>query len=290
MQENDLSQQIKGAVETIASVVKPRKKVGLALGSGGWRGLAHIGVIKALVQNDIPIDIIAGSSVGAVVGGLYAALGDINKVQGIVSSLKYKTVISVLMDPSRKYGLVKGERLTKFFEKIGGSINIEDLDLKYCAVTTDIVTGETIFLKNGNLAIAMRASSSVPLVLMPVEVDGRKLVDGGTSLPVPVDATREMGADIVIGVNLYGNIFPMKEVFDNGLKFRTAEITRLSYQLLLAKLAQSNIVDADIALNPKIPEGKFDIFFKFVNNIETIRIGEEAMLERMDELKEMLKA
>ncbi len=262
-----------------------RKKIGLALGSGGWRGLAHIGVIKCLIQNGYEIDFIAGCSVGALVGGMYAATKDINKVENLVNNIKTKNILSLLLDPAAKHGLIKGNRLTEYFLKITDNINIEDMPIKYSAVATDVLAGEPVIINKGSLAIAMRASGSIPFVFKPVLYNNKYIVDGGTSEPVPVSVVRAMGADIVIGVNLYGGIFPMSEKFTNSLKLKNLEIGRLSYQLLLSKLAMHNLEHADIALSPKIPEGKFDIFFKFANHPETIKYGEEAMCNELDKLR-----
>ncbi|KKS02123.1 MAG: Phospholipase, patatin family, partial [candidate division WWE3 bacterium GW2011_GWC2_41_23] len=152
------------------------KKVGLALGSGGWRGLAHIGVIKVLEKNGISIDYITGSSVGALIGGLYAYYGSVDELEKIVENIRYRDMINALSDPRAELGLLKGNKFVAFLEGYLKGAKIEDLKIPFKAATTDILTGETVYLEKGNLATAIRASISIPLVLAPVEIEGRKLV------------------------------------------------------------------------------------------------------------------
>src|SRR3972149_9510515 len=248
------------------------KKVGLALGSGGWRGLAHIGVIKVLEKNGISIDYITGSSVGALVGGLYAYYGNIVELENIVQSIGYLDMFHALSDPKAELGLIKGNKFVAFLEGYLKGAKNDDLKIPFKAATTDILTGETVYLDKGNLATAIRASISVPLVLAPVDIDGKKLVDGGNSTPVHTEEGRRMGADVVIGVNLYGNMFPLTAAMEGGMKLNTREIVRLSHQILLSQMAKENLRYADIALNPKIPERSFNLF-KFVKEKGTVLVG-----------------
>lgn len=272
------------------TAISTNKKVGVALGCGGWRGLAHIGVLKSLEKHGVRIDYIAGSSVGALVGGLYAFYGGISELEKIVDSIGYRDLARSLSDPTVKLGLLKGGRLVEFLEKHLQGAKIEDLKVPYKAVATDIITGESIFIDKGSLSKAIRASISIPIMLAPVPIENRKLVDGGVSMPVPTKVVREMGADIVIGVNLYGNIFPMTEALDNNaIRLSAREIFRLSYQMLLNKLATENLEEADIALNPKIKEGSFNIFKNFVREKGTVKCGEEAMDEAIVDLKKLLE-
>jgi len=179
-----------------------RPKIGLALGSGGSRGLAHIGVIKALEENNIPIDFVAGSSIGTMVGGFYAAGLSIKEIEKIALSTTWRRVFSVLFDPHLKQGLIGGEKLKTFIEDYINGKKFEDCKIPFVAVATDLKTGEVVVLNKGEMAQAIRASVSIPLVFKPVKINGRILADGGLSAPVPVEIARNMGADIVIAVNL----------------------------------------------------------------------------------------
>jgi len=270
------------------SSLSGNKKVGLALGSGGWRGLAHIGVIKVLEQNNIPISFIAGSSAGALIGGLYSYFGNIAEIEKILENIGYIDLLRILGDPTAHLGFIKGERFLSFLNEFIYNVKIEDLKIPFVACTTNILTGETVYLDKGNLATAIRASISIPLIFTPVNIDGKKLVDGGNSVPVPTEKVREMGADVVIGVNLYGNIFPLTAALDGEMKLNTSEVFRLSVQMLLNQMAKENLKHADIALNPKIPEKSFNIFKNFVKEKGTVMVGEEAMNEQMGKLKTLL--
>ena len=264
-------------------------KIGLALGSGGWRGLAHIGVLKSLEKNNIPVDYITGSSIGALVGGLYAYYGEVSKIEEIIAGIRYQDLFRFLSDPMADLGLLKGNKFLQFLEFFLKGVKIEQLKIPFKAATTDILTGETVYLGKGNLATAIRASISIPLVLAPVTIDGKKLVDGGNSTPVPAKMAYQMGADLVIGVNLYGNIFPLTAAIEGKMKLTTREVFRLSYQMLLNRMAVENLDDADIALNPKIPEGKFSLFKNFVKEKGIVSCGEEAMDAKMGMLRQMME-
>ena len=178
-----------------------RKKIGLALGSGSARGWAHIGVIKALDEAGIRLDYIAGTSAGAVVGAVYAS-GRIDSLKDVVLRLDWRKVISFLDVVFPKSGLIDGKKIADFVRTNVGEKNIEDLRLPFCAVSTDLATGNEVLIKNGDIIEAVRASISMPGVFTPVKISNAILVDGGLVNPVPVSVARKMGADLVIAVNL----------------------------------------------------------------------------------------
>ena len=266
---------------------KKYKKVGLALSSGGWRGLAHLGVIKALVKHGVPIDYIAGSSAGALVGGMYDALEDVDKVEEIIGGLRYKDLAKVFSDPYSSSGILKGEKVTKFLRGYMGDKKIEDLKIPFGAVTTDLKTGETVVLSQGGLVEGIRASMSLPFVFEPVNYGKNLLVDGGASSPVPVEVVREMGAEVVIGVNLYGHAFPVENWEDN--KLGRVGVAKLSYHLVMYQLAKRDVEKADLVIEPKVIERGFNIFFKVVHNQEAIKRGEEAVDVMIDEIKKLVE-
>lgn len=268
--------------------IKDRKKVGLALGSGGWRGLAHIGVIKELCKEGIPIDYIAGSSTGALIGGLYSYFKDTEKIEQIVGSLTYRKLYQLLIEPGRRMGLIKGGKYVNFLESTVKGAKIEDLDVKFTAVTADLFSGKAVEIKKGKLSTAIRASSSIPLIFRPVKRKGRYLIDGAAVLPVPVGTVKKMGADIVVAVNLYDNIFPFKLEYLKKPVLTSWAVSRISFQMMLHSLARECVKNADIVINPKIWEGHFDFFNKFINNRSTIEDGQEAARKIIPKLKKLL--
>ena len=269
-------------------MLKNRKTIGLALGSGGWRGLAHIGVIKEFNREGIPIDYIAGSSTGALVGGLYSYFRDTNKIEEIVNGLTYRKLYQILLEPGRRLGIIKGGKYTTFLEKTVKGAEIQDLKIKFAAVTADLFNAKAVEIKRGKLSTAIRASSSIPVVFRPVRRKGKYLIDGGAVAPVPVKTVRKMGADIVVAVNLYNNIFPFQLDYLKKPKLTSWVISRISYHMMLYSLAKENVKEADIVINPKIWEGHFDIFSKFVNNRSTIEDGQEAARQIIPKLKSLL--
>ena len=182
--------------------VQKKLKVGLALGAGAARGLAHIGVLKALDREGIRIDSIAGTSIGAVIGAIYSSGIGPDEIEEIALNMD-RTKTLTLFAPTIPYsGLIDGSRITRFIESIIGRQNISDLSIPFAAVATDVMTGEEIVLTKGSLLDALRASASIPGIFTPAKHSGRSLVDGGLVNPVPVSVAIGMGVDIVIAVNV----------------------------------------------------------------------------------------
>lgn len=174
--------------------------IGLALGSGAARGWAHLGVLRALAAEGIVPDILCGCSIGAFVGAA-AASGDLEKLRQWAESLKWQDVVS-LLDVSLRGGLIKGERLIQFFERNFVDRDFAELQTRFACVATELESGREIWLHEGSVSQAVRASIALPGLLTPVMHGGRLLVDGGLVNPVPVSLCRAMGADIVIAVDL----------------------------------------------------------------------------------------
>ena len=260
-------------------VESKRPKIGLALGSGGSRGLAHIGVIKALEENNIPIDFIAGSSIGAMVGGFYAARLSIKKMEEISLETNWRRMFS-LVDPHLKQGLISGEKVKTFIEGYVDGKKIEDCKIPFVAVATDLKTGEIVILNKGEMAQAIRASISIPLVFKPVEIDGKTLADGGLSAPVPVEIVRGMGADIIIAINLD------KHYHDEEWKPGWYDIANDSLNILRHHLALSNVASADMVIN--IDVGKNNYWYQFINGQDKILTGEKATKEILPRLQEII--
>lgn len=177
-----------------------RLKIGLALGSGSARGWSHIGVIRALERAGYPPDIVCGTSIGALVGAAYAD-GQIDRLESWVRGLTWQSVLG-LLDLSFNGGLIQGDKLLAFFRSHFQDKSIDALGRSFGAVATELVSGRELWLREGSVIDAVRASMALPGLLTPAQQGGRLLVDGGLVNPVPVSLCRAMGADIVVAVDL----------------------------------------------------------------------------------------
>jgi len=225
-------------------------KIGLALGSGSSRGYAHIGVIKVLEKNKIPIDFIAGSSIGAMIGCVYAFCKDSRKLEKIILSPSWRQVISFI-DPSLRGGLINGSKIRKFINDSIKKSTFNKLKIPFKVVATDFQTAEPVEISKGNVASAVQASISVPLFFKPVLLQDMMLWDGGLSESVPVETVRKMGADIVIAVNLDNESRFNKEKNIGNNPYLIALKTIKYFQYHLAK---NCVKSADIVINPLIKD------------------------------------
>ncbi len=182
-----------------------RPVVGLALGGGFARGCAHIGVLKVLEENHIPIDMIAGTSIGSIIGGSYASGTSLAEMEAQASSVKFndfaRWTVSLL-------GLASNARMEQFLHRCFKKNTFEELSIPFAVTTTDINTGEPVIFRSGNLIDPVRASCAYPALFLPVKIDGRMLIDGAFSCPVPVEPLIQMGATHIIAVHLVCNPFP----------------------------------------------------------------------------------
>jgi NTE family protein len=182
-----------------------RPSIGLALGSGATRGWSHIGVIKALAEADINPDIVCGSSIGSLVGAAYVT-GRLEALEDWVHKLTWREVANLLDLRLSGGGLVKGARFSKFLSELYEDAKVESLGKRFVAIATDFDTGREIWLKKGSLADAVRASLALPGLFTPAKIGDRWLMDGGLVNPVPVSACRAFGAEVVVAVNLNGDL------------------------------------------------------------------------------------
>jgi len=179
------------------------KKVALVLGSGGARGYAHIGVIDEILARGYTIDCIAGCSMGAVVGGIYAA-GKLREYRAWIEGLDYLDLLR-LVDPSFSLGAIRGEKVFGRVREMLGEVNIEDLPIPFTAVATDLTNQQEIWFQEGSLELAMRASAAIPSLFTPVVQDNRVLVDGGLLNPLPIVPVVSSHCDLIVAVNLNAN-------------------------------------------------------------------------------------
>lgn len=182
-----------------------KKTVSLVLGSGGARGLAHIGVIRWLEEHDFEIVSVSGCSIGTVIGGVYAA-GKLDEFEAWMRTITKLDIVSLMDFNWGKGGLIKGEKVMNRLGHILGDLKIEDLAIPYTAVAADISNEKEVWLQKGSLLQAIRASISLPLYLMPIEFNGKTLIDGGVLNPVPIAPTFGDHSDITLAVNLAGEL------------------------------------------------------------------------------------
>ena len=239
-----------------------RKNIGLALGSGGAKGLAHIGVLKVLEEKGYNIKYIAGTSAGALIGGLYAFYKDAKKVESVILEQDIKSVIRAFSDIDIKKGGVKGKKVRELIDSYIGEVKIEDLDIKFAAVSTDIVTGKKIVIKEGLLSDAIVASGSLPLLFKPKKRSNELLLDGGLVEPLPVRTVREMGSRRVLAVDLNTG-----ESIDKDLK-----IISRSINVLMQQLIREQTKGVWKTITPKF-DGEVSLL-KFLNGKDLIEKGE----------------
>ncbi|MBU6500922.1 MAG: patatin-like phospholipase family protein [Patescibacteria group bacterium] len=258
------------------------KKLGLALGGGGAKGLAHIGVIKELERAGVPIDFIAGTSMGAIIGGWYAATKDIEHIENIFLKLKFRDIFPFREFIRHKEGsLAGGERMKALLDGHMKDLKIENCKIPFAAVATDVKNGEAVVIKKGNLAEAARASSALPVIFRAVPLGGKLLMDGGFSDPIPVDVAREMGADFVLAVDVSSKW--LKED-GNGSEDVKSVYSAISNSMALVEyqLARPIIKNADLVLRP--PVLNFNLL-GFGDSGQIISLGEEEARLYMEEIR-----
>lgn len=230
---------------------KSPKKIGLALGGGGAKGLAHIGVIKALEDAAIKIDFIAGTSMGALVGGFYAATEDINFLENIFRGLKKHDVFRVSQIIRHKDGnLFRDKSIVELLEGNIGDVKIEDCKIPFKAVATDVKNGDEVILDKGSLVEAIRASTALPVIFKPVATHSKILMDGGFVNPVPADVVRDMGADYVIAVDVSSRWIDISHEDINSLNLYSIISSALS--VIEYQLARHILERADLVLRPPV--------------------------------------
>ena len=183
------------------------KKLGFALGSGGSRGVAHIGFLKAMEENGIVPDFVSGCSMGSVVGSCYCKGMSADEMYNEVKKLKPSELFDLSLLPLNNGALLRSNKMQKKLEKYLGDLNFEQLKIPFACVATDLITGKTkVFSGEEKVLTAVVSSSSIPGVFKPVQYGEEVLVDGGVACRVPIDQVRDMGAEVVVGVDVLGNV------------------------------------------------------------------------------------
>ena len=289
-------------------MVKEKLKIGLALGGGGARGLAHIGVLKVLERENIPIDLITGTSMGAIIGGVYALKKDISAIGKIAE--KYSKISEFSIDLSfsekerkdkplflkrmsdflkrgyilnlelRRQYINDGEGVKKIIKDLVDDRAFTDNKIPFAAVAADLVSGKKVIIRKGKLFDALLASTSIPGMFPPVILDKKILVDGGIVDVVPIETAKSLGANFVIAVSVSQTIKKRAE-FNNAVEilFRSDSITS-------AELRKLQLSFADVAISPKV--GRFH-WSDFSKPEQCIREGEIAAQNAISEIKEKLK-
>ena len=251
-------------------------KIALVLGAGSSKGFAHIGVLKILESNKIPIHMIVGTSVGSAVGSLYAYGIDAFSLQKLAISVNQGDIVDPLVIPSN--GFIKGEKLEEFINKSVKNTPIEKLKIPFYAVATDLEKGQEMVFGKGNTGTAVRASCSIPGVFRPVKIADGMYVDGGVVSPVAVDAAKRFGADIVIAVDISTGV-------EYTFPGNTMETILQSLNIMYSKLASVQISQADVVIRPKVGHiGSAD----FSKRHEAILEGEKAALEALPKIMEIV--
>ena len=261
------------------------QKVGLALGSGVARGLAHIGVLEVLQREGIPVDVIAGTSAGSAIGALYAQGKDAEMIKGRVEGMGWRQIVSLVDLAFPKTGFIEGSKVKKWLKGIIGDVAFEDLKKPLACIAADIMTGEEVVIDRGSVLEAVMVSISMPVIFSVVKWKNRYLVDGAVVNPVPVDVLKRMGADIVIAVNVIPS--PGRRIHQ-AEEFRKPNIISIIMQSIYIgsySLVEASLEGADIVIEPEVAHiGTGD----FHRAKECIVLGEKAAQEAIPGIKKLL--
>lgn len=251
-------------------------KIALVLGAGAARGFAHIGVLKILESNKVPIHMIVGTSAGSFVGSLYAYGFNAFELQKLSFGIERDDIIDFTIPDN---GFIKGEKLEAYVNRIVRNTPIEKLRVPFYAVATDLQSGREVVFGMGNTGTAVRASCSIPGIFMPPVISGRTYVDGGVASPVAVEAARRLGADVVIAVDL-------SEGAGASVPTGTIETILQSISIMYSKLAAIEFAKADVVIRPKVANiGSAD----FSQRHEAVLEGEKAALDALPQIQAIVK-
>lgn len=294
------------AWESVALLhTSPQSKIALALGGGAARGWAHIGVLRALDEAGIKIGMVAGTSIGALVGGCYLA-GKLDELEDFARSLTMRRIVGLLDLAIGGSGLFGGMRLSKRMREHLAGIDIEDLDRPFTAVATEIATGHEIWIHSGSLTTAIHASYALPGIFEPVQCNGRTLVDGALVNPVPVSVCRAQEAQLVVAVNLHYDLYGRSAVVKHNAsdisleadiqtgKAKRKKSTRIgmtnvmveAYNIIQDRISRARLAGdpPDMLLMPRLSDIGLSEFHRAS---EAIDRGYEEAQSKLDDIRRM---
>jgi NTE family protein len=253
-------------------------QIAVVLGGGGSKGFAHIGVLKVLEAQKIPIHMIVGTSAGSLVGSLYASGKTAFELQGIAMKMEADNVIDYDWK-IWKGGLIKGEKIESFINANIHNTPIEKLKIRYFAVATNSATGEEVVFARGNTGMAVHASCSVPGVFQPLKIGNSTYIDGGVVSPVAVDVARRNGAEVVIAVDISGGV-------NTNVPDGIMDTMRKSVDIMYARIAEYQIKNADVVIRPNMKNIGSTDMDKFN---EAIFEGEKAASAKLPEIQKIIE-
>lgn len=261
-----------------AAPAKPQAVIGIALGGGASKGFAHIGILKVLRQNNIPVKVVTGTSAGSIVGSLYASGMSPDRLELEAEILGKTDLVDLTLSTS---GFIRGQKLEDYINRKVNGRAIQQFPLKFAAVATDFSSGKAVAFNRGNAGQAVRASASIPNVFQPAVIGGRRYVDGGLSQPVPVSAARAQGANFVIAVDISAR--PSRNAEAGFFSYLDQTLNIMSTGALHSELAK-----ADVVIKPAVLDlgavGGFD------QKQRAIRLGEQAARAALPEIRRKLAA
>ena len=254
-------------VAAVPAVPKVPPKIGLALGGGAARGFAHVGVIQVLEEAGIRPNLVVGTSAGSLVAAIYASGKSGKQLQHVAETMEEAAIADWTL-PLFNRGVLRGDALARYVNKQVGARKIEDLPLPLGVVATDLNTGNQVLFQRGDTGTAVRASSAVPAVFEPVKIAGRDYVDGGLVSPVPVRSARQMGAELVIAVDI-------SSPPDSNLAGGTLDVLLQTFSIMGKSINQFELKEADVVVRPILTNVSSSDFGARKRAIEA---GRQAML------------
>lgn len=257
-------------------------KIGLALGGGGARGFCHVGVLKILEEHNIKPYAIAGTSMGAVVGGIYASGADINEVAKFADELSMIKIADLNFFSMYRHSLLKGDKVKKIISDMIRVKRIEDCPIKFTSVSFDLNSGKEIQFKNGDLSDAIYASMAVPALFRPLEKDGMRLVDGGVADNLPHKLLKKMGCNLIICVDATGEY--------DGHKYKKNAVSMVVNILNIVMRQQQKLLEdkENITITPKL-DGILNFSFNKENAVKAMKAGEVETKKYISKIKKRIK-
>lgn len=250
-------------------------RVGLALGGGVVRCMAHIGVLQVLEEHGIPVDIVAGTSGGSLVGAAFAAGLSARDIARAARGLAWRSLVKLRL---RRDGLLDAKGLEELLHRVVGPLEFADLRRPFAAVATDIASGEEVVLRDGPVSEAVRASCAIPAVFLPVKIGGRTLVDGGLTNPLPVRTVRELGADAVIAVDVSPSLEQM------GKPRNLVQIILHSLNIMQQEQVQAARAQADVLIAPDLGQLGYTELDRMA---DYVLAGRRAALQALPQIREL---